>query len=185
MNVLLVRALCLYVWVGAYVGFPYLMLMLWLYVGLLVFDVLFSCFFLFFPWPALEYKSLLAQGCIVGCVLGFWMFLLVFSYLIWRVCCLHEWLCGTDTTGVLPIYILWDDVYGAAVCWRGVELCFNVLYSDYVYGVEYRILKIEQYLVHLFILLVCEINMEFFKVVHMCAFFSHLYYSHCVLYCDM
>jgi hypothetical protein len=36
----------LYVWVVVYVGFPYLMLVLWLYVGLRVCDVLFSCSFL-------------------------------------------------------------------------------------------------------------------------------------------
>jgi hypothetical protein len=50
----------LYVWVGVYVCFPYLV-MLWLYVGLWVFAV-FSCTFLFFQWPVLEYIFLLALG---------------------------------------------------------------------------------------------------------------------------
>jgi hypothetical protein len=36
--------------------------------------------------------------------------------------------------------------------------------------------------VHLFILLVCTINMEFFKAVHIPALLSYLYYLHCVLY---
>jgi hypothetical protein len=46
--------------VVVYVGFSYLLLMLLLYVGLRLCDVLFSCSLLFFPWPALEYKFLLA-----------------------------------------------------------------------------------------------------------------------------
>jgi hypothetical protein len=47
----------------------------------------------------------------------------VFSYFIWRACCLHEWLCGTCAIGVMPGCILCSDVYSVAVCWRGVVLC--------------------------------------------------------------
>jgi transposase len=50
---------------------------------------------------------------------------------MWKVC-LHEWLCGTGTIGVMPAGILCSDVYSAAVCWHGVELCVNILYGDYI-----------------------------------------------------
>jgi hypothetical protein len=51
-----------------------------------------------------------------------------------------------------------------------------------IHGAEYRILEIKQYFVHLFILLVHVPNMEFFKAVHMSAFWGYLYYFLCVLY---
>jgi hypothetical protein len=40
--------------VGVYASLPYLILMLWLYVVLRVCDMLFSCSFLYFPWPSME-----------------------------------------------------------------------------------------------------------------------------------
>lgn len=51
-----------------------------------------------------------------------------------------------------------------------------------IYDVEYSILEIKQYFVHLFNSLACAINMEFFKAVDMSAFLDYLYYFHCVLY---
>lgn len=75
------------------------------YVSAYGYDVLISCCFIFFQWPALEYKFLFPWGCIVGCVLNFRCFWL-FSYLMRRVCRLHEWLWGTCTFGVMPACIL-------------------------------------------------------------------------------
>jgi hypothetical protein len=51
----------------------------------------------------------------------------------------------------------------SAVCWRGVELCILVFSINIMYGDEYRILEIKQYLNHLFSLLVRAINTEFFQ----------------------
>jgi hypothetical protein len=51
-----------------------------------------------------------------------------------------------------------------------------------IYGVEYRILEVNQYSINLFILLVGAINVVFFKDVHMFAFLGYLYHFLCVLY---
>jgi hypothetical protein len=100
------------------------------------------------------------------------MFFLVFSCLVGRVCCLHKWLCGTGAIGVMSACTLCVDVYSAAVCWRGVELCVLMFCIVIICGVEYRIFENKQYFVHLFILLVRAINMEFFKAAHVSAFWS-------------
>jgi hypothetical protein len=65
----------------------------------------------------------------------------VCPYLMYTLCCRHEWLCGTGATGVLPLCILCGDVYSAAVCWRGVQLCMLLFCIVIIYGVEYRILE--------------------------------------------
>jgi hypothetical protein len=106
----------------------------------------------------------------------------VFPYLVWRVCCLHEWLCGTGDIGVLPACTLCCDVYSSAVCWPGVELCVLIFCMVVICGVEYRILYIRQCFVHLFILLVRTINMRFSKSVRMTASLGYLYYIYCALY---
>jgi hypothetical protein len=80
-------------------------------------------------------------------------------------------LCGTDAISVMPGCILCRDVYSAAVCWRGVELCVLIFCIAIIYGVEYRILEIKRYFVHLFILFVRAINIKNFKAVHTHAFF--------------
>jgi hypothetical protein len=66
---------------------------------------------------------------------NFGCFLLVLSFLMWTVCYLHQWLCGTGAIGVILACksILCGNVYSATVCWRGVELCVNVLYSVYIW----------------------------------------------------
>jgi hypothetical protein len=150
MNVSVVRVIIsVYVRVGVHVGFPYLTLMC-LCVPLGMYDVFFRVFFSFFPCAGI----------------------LVFSCLTWRVCYLHEWVCVTAAIGVMPACTLCGDVYtySAAICWRGVELCVLMFCIAIIRGVEYRILEIKQYFVHLFILLVRAINMEFFKAVYLSTF---------------
>jgi hypothetical protein len=71
-----------------------------------------------------------------GLCIGILVVCLVFSYLVWRARCLHEWLCGTGAIGVYAC----SDVYSAAVCWRDVELCVLMFCIVNIYGVEYRIL---------------------------------------------
>jgi hypothetical protein len=39
----------------------------------------------------------------------------------------------------MPEWILWSDVYSAAVCWCGVELCVLIFCVVIVYGIEYRL----------------------------------------------
>jgi hypothetical protein len=50
--------------------------------------------------------------------------------------------------------ILCGNIYNAAVCWRGVEPCVLMFCILTIFSVEYRILKIRELFVHLFILLV-------------------------------
>jgi hypothetical protein len=80
---------------------------------------------------------------------------------MWRVFCLHERLCGTGAIGVMSTCILCGDVYSAAVCWRGMELCVLIFCIVVIYGVDYRILEVKKYFVHLFILWLCAINTDF------------------------
>jgi hypothetical protein len=101
-------------------------------VGLWVCDVLFSYSYLPMACPGIQ--ILLAQGCtsIVGCTLEFLDVYWVFSYRMWTVCCLHEWLCGTDAIGVLPawfFYVMCQVLLSAGVVW----ICVTVLYSDYIW----------------------------------------------------
>jgi hypothetical protein len=155
------------------------MLMMWLYVGLRVCDVLFSCSFLPVTCPGIQ--ILLAQGCIVGSVLELWMFLSVFLPYVenalpaqmakWEQC--HWCYACTFFYEVMCIVLL-----SAGVVWKCV-LLFRIMI---MYGVKYRILEFNQHSVNLFILLVGAINMVFFKAVHMSAFLGYLYYFHCVLY---
>jgi hypothetical protein len=84
----------------------------------------------------------------VGCVLEFWMFFSVF--LPYVECCLPECLCGTGAVGVMLACILCGDVYSAAVCWSGVELCVLMFCIVIICGVKYMILEIRQYFIHLF-----------------------------------
>jgi hypothetical protein len=92
----------------------------------------------------------------------------VFSYLIWRVLSVRiavwDWcywcLCLHVFYAVMCIVLL-----SAGVVWN----CVNVLYGDYIWY-RIRILEIKQYFVHLFILLVRAINMEFFKAIHSSVF---------------
>jgi hypothetical protein len=72
----------------------------------------------------------------------------------------------------MPACILYGDVYSAAVCWRGVELCVLMFCIVIICGVEYTILEMKQYFIHLFILLVCTKNMDSFKSIHMSAFWG-------------
>jgi hypothetical protein len=51
-----------------------------------------------------------------------------------------------------------------------------------VHDIEYRILQMKQYFVHLFILLLRAINMEYFKALNMSTVLGYLFYFHCVLY---
>jgi hypothetical protein len=48
---------------------------------------------------------------------------LVFSYFMWRVCCLHDWLCETDATGVsLHVFhvVMCIVLLSAGVMWNCV-----------------------------------------------------------------
>jgi hypothetical protein len=56
------------------------------------------------------------------CIEIFIMFLSVFLCREYVVC-MNGWLCGTGAIGVTPACILYGNVYSAAVCWHGVELC--------------------------------------------------------------
>lgn len=68
----------LYIWIGVCVGFPYLMLMLWLQVGMWVCDTLFSC-------RASEY-NFVCKGVYSSFCTGIWD---LFSALLpYMVCCL-------------------------------------------------------------------------------------------------
>jgi hypothetical protein len=68
----------------------------------------------------------------------------------------------------MPACILFGDVYSATVvCWWCGFTCVLMFCMVILYGFKYRILEIEQYFVHLFILLVHAVNMEFFMAVHM------------------
>jgi hypothetical protein len=104
-------------------------------------DVSFSSSSLFFLWPALEYKLLIVQGCIVICVSEFWMLLVCF----FNVC--RD--CVACTNGFVELKLLMfkpaciscDDVYSysAAVCCRGVQLCMFMFCIVIIYGVYHRI----------------------------------------------
>jgi hypothetical protein len=92
----------------------------------------------------------------------------------------YQGLCGTRAVCVGLNVILRRDVYGAALCWRGVNFVCVLLFCVVVInGVKYRVLEVKWYFVHVFILLMCATNMEFFKAVHMSSFLVYLY---CVLY---
>jgi hypothetical protein len=95
----------------------------------------------------------------------------VFSCRMWRVCCLHKWLCGTGAA-----CILCGDIHSAAVCWRGMELCVLMFCIVIICGVVYRILTIKVYFVHLFILLLCQKKYGIFKAVYVSAILGYLCY---------
>jgi hypothetical protein len=67
-----------------------------------------------------------------------------------------------------PAYILCllcGDVYSAAICRHGVELCVLLFCIDYIQNIQRRIqiLEIKQHFVNLFILLLRAIKMKFFQ----------------------
>jgi hypothetical protein len=64
------------------------------------------------------------------------------------------------------------DVYSAAVYWRGVYFVCVLLFCIVdIDGVEYGVLEVKYYFFHLFISLVCTVNMEFFRDLHyVCPF---------------
>jgi hypothetical protein len=65
------------------------------------------------------------------------------------------------------------SVYGAPVCWRGVDFVRVLLFCAVIInGVKYRVSEVKQYSVHWFIFLMCTINMEFFKAIHMSSFWD-------------
>jgi hypothetical protein len=76
-----------------------------------------------FQWPALVYKFFVSIGKYSGLCTGILDSFLVCSYLMSRVCSMHEWLHWTGANGVMPTRVLCNDVYSAAICRRGVELC--------------------------------------------------------------
>jgi hypothetical protein len=70
----------LYVLIGVYASFPYLMLLLWLYVGLGMSDVLFSSFL---PVACPGIQIFVTIGMYMRLCIGILNALLVFSYLTW------------------------------------------------------------------------------------------------------
>jgi hypothetical protein len=110
-------SISLYVWVGVYASFPYLMLM-FLYIDLGMSDLLFSCSFLPVAYPGIQIFVII--GMYSRLCTGILNAVLVFSYLMWMVCMNG---CWADAFGLMPACILCDDVYSAAVCWRRVDLC--------------------------------------------------------------
>jgi hypothetical protein len=100
----------------------------------------------------------------LGCILEF-----IGCFLIVYLTLCFEGLCGSGAVCV-SVNVSCDDVYGAAVCWLAVDfVCLLLFCVIIINGVEYRVLEVKQYFVHLFILMF-SINIEFFKTVHMSSF---------------
>jgi hypothetical protein len=104
----------LYVLVRAYVGFRYLMLMLWLYVGLRVCGVFFSCCFLPSTCPGVQ----------IFVTIGVYSGLCIRILIFW---CSRIFLCGecvvyaNGCVGpmllmLIPACMLCHDIYNGAVC---------------------------------------------------------------------
>jgi hypothetical protein len=101
-----------------------------------------------------------ACGCVMCCFCVFFPFS-PRPALVWRVRCLHEWLCGSGGSGaigIMPACISWCGVHSAAFCWRGVELRVLIFCTVLICGVQYRILENKECFFRLFILLVTKIN---------------------------
>lgn len=139
------------------------------------------CFRVFFFVTCPGIHILLAKGVYRLCI-GILQCFLVCSYIVWRLFP-DKWLCGTDASGVPPAFLC-GNVYFTAVCWRDMNLRMLFFCIVITYDVEYRILKIKQLFVHLFVLLVRAIYTEFLKAIHV-YLLSYLYYFHCVPYVSL
>jgi hypothetical protein len=61
-------------------------------------------------------------------------------------------------------------------------LCVSLVDVVVIYDIEYGAFKVKEHFIHLFVLVVCAVDVIFFYAVHVSAFFGYLNDFQCGLY---